>query len=322
MHEKVREISRIIKDSDRFLVASHENPDGDAIGSTVALGHVLAALGKRAVLLNASRLPERFAWLPAPGPVLDAVPDGEFEWCFVLDSGSLSRLGPRLSAGLAGARVANIDHHLGNALFGAANWVDPRMSSVGFMVAQLARELQVPLSGPLAEAVYLAMTTDTGFFTFGNTTPEDLELAAVLLRQGLDTSAVNAKIQNQWTIERMRLWAEAMSRVELLQGGAVALVCVTGEMLERTKTSADDCENLVNFVRRLKSVRVAAILREDGPSLFKFSLRSQGADNVQAVAATLDGGGHRNAAGGSIPAGLKAARERLLAAIGESFGLV
>ena len=322
MREEIRELTRIIRDSDGFLVASHENPDGDAIGSTVALGWVLAGLGKRVVLCNAAGMPERFAWLAAPGPVLAAVPQGEFSWGFVLDSGSLARVGERLAPSLAWLPLVNIDHHLGNRLFGALNWVDQAYSSVGAMIADLARELGIPLSGPLGEAVYLAVTTDTGFFTFGNTTPQDLELAAELLRQGLSPGEVNAKTQNQWTVERMRLWAEAMGRIELPAHGTVALVCVTREMLERTNTGPDDCENLVNFLRRLRCVRVAAILREDGPELVKFSLRSQGADNVQAVAAAFGGGGHRNAAGGTIAAGLAPARERLLAALGETLGLV
>jgi phosphoesterase RecJ-like protein len=149
-----------------------------------------------------------------------------------------------------------------------------------------------------------------------------MELAARLIRLGLKPGAVNAKIRNQWTVNRFRLWGESFATTEMFFGGRVALAHVTREMMDRTGTDTADCEEIVNFLRRLRGTRAAAILREEPDGAYKFSLRSTGADNVQTVAALFGGGGHRNAAGGTIEASLDLARKQLVAALGEGLQLV
>ncbi|WP_272700631.1 DHH family phosphoesterase [Desulfovibrio sp. Fe33] len=321
MESPIRRISEIIKGHDEFLVASHYSPDGDAIGSICALGHLLASLGKRVGLYNPSGLPSRYAFVDAPTPIERELPDTLPAWTFVLDCGSRERMGEALTARSDETDFINIDHHLGNDEFGAANWVDATQPSVGNMIALLAEALDVPLTGPLAECVYLAVATDTGFFTYGNTTPESLELAAQMLRSGLDIALMNERITKQWSENRMKLWTEAMSAMELFRDKQICATVITKNMFERTGTTNADTENLINFLRRLKTVRVAAILREEGPDLYKFSLRSYGDDNVQQVAARFGGGGHKNAAGGSIQAPLAEARERLVQAVAEQLEL-
>jgi len=321
MENPIPQISEIIRDHDEFLVASHYSPDGDAIGSICALGHILRALGKKVRLYNPSGLPSRYAFAGTPGPVERELPDTLPAWTFVLDCGSRERMGEALEARLSETRFVNIDHHLGNDEFGAVNWVDASQPAVGGMIARLAEALGVPLTGPLAECVYLAVATDTGFFTYGNTTPESLELAARMLRDGLDIALMNERITKQWSENRMKLWTEAMGVMELFLDKQVCATVITKEMFDRTGTSNADTENLINFLRRLKTVRVAAILREEGPDFYKFSLRSFGDDNVQQVAATFGGGGHKNAAGGSIQAPLAEAKERIVRAVAEQLEL-
>ncbi|MBG0790919.1 MAG: bifunctional oligoribonuclease/PAP phosphatase NrnA [Desulfovibrionaceae bacterium] len=321
MASPLKRISAIIRENDGFLVASHANPDGDAVGSIAALGHILAALGKQFTLYNASGLPDRYAFAALPAPVTSELPGTLPPWTLVVDCGAADRMGDALTARLGETKAVNIDHHLGNSGFGAENWVDPSQPAVGAMIASLADELGVPVTGPLAENIYLAVATDTGFFTYGNTTPESLELAARMLRNGLDIARMNMLITKQWSEERMRLWTEAMGNVELHLDGRVATTAVTNDMFARTGTTSEDTENIINFVRRLKSVRVAAILREERPDQYKFSLRSYGDDNVQAIAARFGGGGHRNASGGSINAPLEKARAMLIEAIGQNLGI-
>jgi phosphoesterase RecJ-like protein len=321
MENPIPRISEIIRDHDEFLVASHYSPDGDAIGSICALGHILRALGKKVRLYNPSGLPSRYAFAGTPGTVERELPDALPAWTFVLDCGSRERMGEALEARLSETRFVNIDHHLGNDEFGEVNWVDATQPAVGGMIARLAEALGVPLTGPLAECVYLAVATDTGFFTYGNTTPESLELAARMLRDGLDIALMNERITKQWSENRMKLWTEAMGAMELFLDKQVCATVITKEMFERTGTSNADTENLINFLRRLKTVRVAAILREEGPDFYKFSLRSFGDDNVQQVAATFGGGGHKNAAGGSIQAPLAEAKAWLVRAVAEQLEL-
>lgn len=322
MQSPIIQIADLIRRTDSFLVASHANPDGDAIGSTAALGCILEHLGKDFNLYNRSGLPSQFDWLTLPGPLHKTLAGAESNWIFVLDCGSGHRVGDELFRVMGSRPVANVDHHLGNPMYGQLNWVDDRYPAVCAMIADLADELEVPMVGPLAEALYLGIVTDTGFFTFDNTTPAVMELAARLIRQGLNPGAVNAKIRNQWSVNRFRLWGESFATTELFYEGQVAVAFVTQGMMERTGTSAADCEEIVNFLRRLRGARAAAILREEPDGSYKFSLRSSGADNVQSVAALFGGGGHRNASGGTISADILSAKVRLIEALGESLGLV
>ena len=253
MENHIQRISEIIRDHDEFLVASHYSPDGDAIGSICALGHILAALGKKVRLHNPSGLPSRYAFIDTPAPVERELPETLPAWTFVLDCGNGERMGQALSDRSDETSFINIDHHLGNDEFGVVNWVDATQPAVGNMVAQLARELDVPLTGTLAQCVYLAVATDTGFFTYGNTTPETLELAANMLRDGLDIALMNERITKQWYENRMKLWTEAMGVMELFLDKQVCATVITKEMFERTGTGNADTENLINFLRRLKT---------------------------------------------------------------------
>lgn len=322
MPSPVTQIADLIRRSDHFLVASHANPDGDAMGSTLAMGYILAALGKGFCLYNPTGLPSQFDWLPLPGPMYTTLAGAEGNWILVLDCGTQQRVGPELTKILGSRPVANIDHHLGNPNFGQFNWVDESYAATTVMVAELAEELGVALTGPLAEAIYLGIVTDTGYFSFDNTNPQVMELGARLIKLGLQPGLVNAKIRNQWNVNRFRLWGESFATAEMFFGGKVAVAHVTRDMMERTATSPSDCEEIVNFLRRLRGTRAAAILREEPDGTYKFSLRSTGPDNVQAVAALFGGGGHRNASGGTIAEDLIPAKKRLVQALGESLGLV
>ncbi|GAB7024172.1 bifunctional oligoribonuclease/PAP phosphatase NrnA [Salidesulfovibrio brasiliensis] len=321
MQSPMKAIAEALRNGSSFLVAAHYNPDGDAIGSTAALGHVLTALGKEVTLFNHSGTNCRYDWVKLPSPIVSELPEKLPEWTIILDCGNDERMGETLRSRLDETRVINIDHHLGNPMFGELNWVDVSHPAVGTMIAALAEELDVPLDGPIAEAVYMATSTDTGFFTYGNTTPESLELAAKLLRNGLDLQTVNMNITKQWTENRLRLTNEVLGGVELFENGQVAVAPVTREMFERTGTVASDTEEIINFVRKLKSVRVAALLREEGDEQWKFSLRAYGEDNVQEVAASFDGGGHKNAAGGMVYGTLEEARKTLVERITTMLGL-
>lgn len=320
MDGAMKRISAALTGGGSFLVAAHAAPDGDAIGSTFALGHLLAALGKRVVLYNVSGMPEQYAWLNPPTALTDRLPDEQFDWLIALDSGSKSRLGEALADRFGTTGTINIDHHLDNPHYGQLNWVDTEFSSVGEMIALLATDLGVPLSGDLGEAVYAAIVTDTGYFSYGNTRPRTLEMAAEILRHGLDPAAFNAKLQNQWSLSRLKLWSMVFETAELHFCDRVGLIHITDAMFRATGTKSADTDGVVNYLRRVRSVRAAVCLREDGPELTKVSLRSSGDVNVQVIAAELGGGGHKNAAGCVVAAPLDKAREIVLAAAGHHLG--
>jgi bifunctional oligoribonuclease and PAP phosphatase NrnA len=314
-------IIRTIRENNGFLLSSHVSPDGDAVGSMAGLGWLLTSIGKEVAIYSPDPIPVQYSWLDLPVPVRNEVPDTSTRWTIVLDCGDRSRMGRELDKALVRERTILIDHHQNNPGIGQHDWIDPSRSSVGEMIAELAIAMEIPLQGSLAQAIYLAIVTDTGFFTFGNTTPRALEIVGEMYRHGLNPGMVNATIQNQWTINRLHLQGVILQSAQLFFNGQVGLASIPSSLYEETGTTKEDTEGLVNFLGRIRGVRVAALLRQNGDGNVRFSLRSVGTTDVQRIARLFQGGGHRNAAGGTIEGDLHTAREKLLAAIGESLGL-
>lgn len=310
-------IHEAINGSQRFLIASHVSPDGDAIGSMIALAHLLRSLDKECFLYNPSGLPERFGWLKSPVSIQSEAPTVPVDWTIILDCGDLERAGSELQSSLDPSRAINIDHHQGNPKFGKINWVESDRSSVGEMVGLLAQDFRISLAGPLGEALYLALVTDTGSFSYSNTSPETFRLAADILAGGLDLDRFNANLQRQWSLNKVHLHGKAMQQASLAAGGRVGVIRVDGSMLEETGATLEDSEGLVNYLRQVRGVLVSLSLREE-ESQIKFSLRSWGDVDVQAIALEFGGGGHVNAAGGSVASSLTDAEQRLVESISRS----
>lgn len=315
MARELEQIIQTLRKENNFFVASHLNPDGDAIGSLVGMGYILKALGKEFRLFCEGGMPERFLWLNSPAPIESQAPAHWNSWAIVLDCGEKNRLGETIGSALDPSRTVVIDHHVSNPGFGIINWVDPAKSSVGDMVAMIADAFEIPITGDLARALYLAIASDTGFFTYGNTRPETLEIVARMIRNGLNPGPLNAAIQNHWSMNRLHLQGFVLRHAKLLLDGRVGLLTVPADLLNKTKTTSVDCEGLVNLVGRVKGVRIAALLRDDKPGRVKFSLRSVGQTDVQVIAQKFGGGGHKNAAGGSLSTTLEEAETILVSAI-------
>ena len=297
-----------------FLLLAHTNPDGDAIGSLCGLAHTLAAWGKKGHILLPEGVPDRFSWIIPPWPVVSSLPADHEPCVVILDCADLDRVGKDLAAELQDRDLINIDHHTGNTKFGVLNWVDPGLSSVGEMIALAARRLKIPLQGALGEALYLAIMADTGSLSYSNTTPQTLDIVSEILGLGLDLNNFQAKSKRQGHLAQLHLHGLALQDVSLQAKGKVGIIRATREMMERTGAAQEDCDGLVDYVRTLRGVVVAVSLREVEQGI-KFSLRSWGEVNVQAVAADMGGGGHPNAAGGLINSDLPEAEERILKAI-------
>lgn len=303
----------------RFALVSHLNPDGDAIGSSAAMGFVLKALGKDFRIYNVTGLPEQFQWMELPCPVtsdLEEIQAFDPDWYVVMDCGDLNLTGPEMAAHLPPDKTMVIDHHQGDRAKGAIAWVDTTMAAAGEMVALVARELALPLTGPLGEALYLALVSDTGYFSYGNTRAVTMRIGAEILEGGLNPGDFRVKYLNQWSLGRIRLWSQVLDRASMHCGGRVAFMGITQDYLARTGTTMEETDGLVDFIRRIRGVEAAVVLKEEGPGTAKFSLRSDGDTDVQRVAASLGGGGHVNAAGGRIEAPFNQAKDILLAAIG------
>ncbi len=323
-----------IKAAKRILAVTHKNPDGDALGSLAALGHIALRLGIEARLFCASSIPDHLAWLPLPAPLAETT-TGLNGWrpdlIVVLDCADEKRAGPEMEAYINACRAAGspprngggacsgvellcIDHHVGNPLFADHNWVDPSFCATGAMVADLALELGIPLTGGLGEALYLALSSDTGSFTYSNTSPHALELAALIVKDGLSIASFTEKYENNWSLSRMHLWGALMSDVRLYCDGAVVLSVVTQDILDRFGAKRTDLENYASWLRRIQSVRVVILVRVSSTGS-KVSLRSMGDINVQEIAAMFGGGGHVAAAGIDMALPPHEAAERVLDAV-------
>ena len=300
----IEQMAAWLREHDDFLVVSHAHPDGDALGATLAAAHLLKALGKRAVMYNATGLPEAYDWLELPVPFVSGLAqlDGlgfKPAACLALDCGDLARTGDELAkAWQAGAfaTTASIDHHRDNPLFAEVNWVEVRASATAQLVGKLARFFDFELSGALGEAVYLGIATDTGNFQYDNTSAEILDMAADIVRRGLAVGEFNEHL-NQWTLPRLKAWVELMSLMNTAFDGRLVYVAAEQEFFDRHNLPGTDYSDFSSLLRRIKGTRIGLFIRATGPGKSKASLRSSGLVDVCKAAQALGGGGHRNAAG-------------------------
>jgi phosphoesterase RecJ-like protein len=301
----------------RVLITSHAAPDGDAIGSELGLAELAAALNVATVIVNHDPVPAALAFLPGleAVTVLPALPDGleqDFDLAVVLECPGLDRPG---FAGLERLPIVNIDHHLENDRYGEVNYVDEDAPAVGEMVLAMAEAAGVTVTATMATNLYTALVTDTGDFRYSNTTPRAFTAAERLVRAGARPHRIAEALWEHVPVRVVRLTADLLATLELLADGRVALVWADRAMLERTGAHPEDTENLINLPRSIDGVRVAVMLKAFKDGAVRVSLRSRDDTDVQAVARRFGGGGHRNAAGCTVPGSLETARAAVLAAV-------
>lgn len=302
-----REVLETLRQGSRFLLTSHLNPDGDAIGSELGMAKLLRGLGKGAVIWNRDATPTVFTRMPGADHIHvgseppTGFPD-RFDGILPLECPGLERCGLEEELLASGLPILNVDHHLGNGLYGAVNWVDPSAPAVGEMVFRIARALKVQVDEDIANCLYLALVTDTGGFRFSNATVAAFEAAAALVE-----AAARPELVSQWLYESrpeaaLRLLAEMLGSLELHAGGKVATARLTADMYRAAGANHGDAEGLIAYPRSVDGVEAVALVREidaedgAGPQT-KVSLRSRGEVNVEEIARRHGGGGHRNAAG-------------------------
>jgi len=282
----------------RFVVTSHARPDGDAIGSSLAMAFALRELGKdvRVVLRDPS--PPQFETCPGVDGIIvaDRV-DDPGDAVIVMECGDLSRPGV---AGLERGFVINIDHHVGNTMYGARNWFDVSAAACGEMVFDLIRALGVPLSLEIATHVYVAVLTDTGGFHYSNITPRTFEICRQCTEAGVNPAAIARAVYDSNKIGRLKLFRAVLNGMQLDATERIATLFVTTQMAADCGATYEDTEGLVNFPLSAKEVLSVVFFKENGPEDWRVSLRSKGEIDVNAVAKEFGGGGHKNASGCSV----------------------
>jgi phosphoesterase RecJ-like protein len=308
------DLLRRIRQGNRFLLTSHVNPDGDAIGSELGLARLLRRLGKGAVVWNRDETPAIYRPMPGSDRVHTGVepPAGfpeKFDSIVVLECPSPDRTG--LEQHLTALPVINIDHHLNNQHYGAVNWVDSAAPAVGEMVFRLAQALKVALEPEIASSLYLTLVTDTGGFRHSNSTPAAFEAAAALVREGAQPEQVGHWLYESQPVGVVRLLGEMLRTLQVHHGGRVATVRLDPEMFERAGAGAGDSEGLIDTPRSIAGVEAVAMIRRLDDGTHKVSLRSHGDVDVERIARHHGGGGHRNAAGYPLGSGAGGGIEEL-----------
>lgn len=299
-----------VRGGSRFVVASHQRPDGDAIGSAVAMALALAALGKTAEVVTDAPVPHFLQPFPAVDRirVTREVADAS-DGALIMECSTLARTGV---AGLDRSPVFNIDHHPGNTRYGAVNWIDESAAACGEMVFTLLEALGVALTPDIATHIYLALLTDTGSFHFSNITPRTFAIARRCVEAGADPRWIAHTHYNSSTLGRVTIFGAVLNAMRLDPSGRVALLTLTTEAAAAAGGSADDSEGLINFPLTVQDIQAVAFFKQTGADAWRISLRSKGAVDVGAVARAYGGGGHVNAAGCSASGDLARLHETFM----------
>ncbi|MGH9253680.1 MAG: DHH family phosphoesterase [Vicinamibacterales bacterium] len=279
----------------RFVIASHIRPDGDAIGSQLAMAYALRALGKQVRIVNRDPPPAPFLAFPGVAEIEVAEQvDDPGDAVIVMETGSLTRTGV---AGLDAGFVINIDHHVGNTMYGAVNWFDVTAAACGEMVFDLVRELGVPLTYEIAIHAYIAILTDTGSFHYSNISPRTFEICRQCVEAGVDPPSVARSIFDSNNLGRLKLFGAVLSRMDLDASGRVATMYVDRRLAADCGGTYEDTEGLINLPLTVRDIQAVVFFKEDGTDDWRVSMRSKGHIDVNAVARQFGGGGHKNASG-------------------------
>lgn len=321
--KEIERIAKAIKKFEKFLITSHINPEGDSLGSQLAMANLLGSLGKSFVIFNSDTVPAHYRFLPGVDLIRNKIEiaDEKFDAGIVLDCPNLKRTGKVKNIIKRTGCIINIDHHVSNEKFGDLNWVEKNRSSTGEMLYLLYKKLRSGITKEVALCLYISILTDTGSFNYGNTSSATHEIISELIGYGIRPYDVSRSVYENKTPAAIKLLGETLSGLKLAANGKIAYVSVSRSDFERTKTKPIDCENFVNFARSIKGVYVAVFFREDTKkkNVFHVSFRSKRKVDVNKIASSFGGGGHRSAAGCVIRGSFQSVKTKILKQVKNEF---
>lgn len=308
--EAIASFLKLLRERQSFLITSHSRPDGDAIGSSLGLMHLLDAMGKDVTVAFADPVPPTYGRLPGIERITPDLPTTLPDAAILLECDCIARSGFQA---IDARFTINIDHHLSGRAFADFNWIDPEAPAVGAMIYDVAIVAGLPITPAMATCLYTAVLTDTGGFTYNSTTAATFGLAQHLIESGADAHGVTRAVYFSTAPSKMRLLGLALNRMQI--DGSIAWSWVTESDLASTDATIEDCEGIVNFLIGMAGINAAVFLRELPSGDFRLSLRSKDDIDVAAVAKLFAGGGHRNASGGTVAGPFDAAIQNVTAAL-------
>ena len=294
-----------LKDMDNFLLASHVNPEGDAVGSVVAMDSFLRRLGKKTTIVCEDPFPERLSCLPHRNRwnIYQDVKKKKqrFDALLVADCPTLERVGKVKELLLPSTVIFNIDHHISNARFGRYNYVKPEAAACGEVIYEIIQKFKMPLTREEAVALYVSLSTDTGSFKYSNTSVNSHQIAAKLIQTGIDIERINEDLYATYSLNKISLYSRLLGKVETAFGGKVAWVSMSRRDLKDSGGTYEDTEGFIDFLKYIKEVKVAFFLSEMAKlNEVKVSFRSKEKYDVNQIATAFGGGGHKKASGCTI----------------------
>lgn len=317
------EIASVLKKHERFVLMSHVRPDGDAIGSQLALGHALEQLGKTVYYVNEDGTPENLEFLPysenvriPAGEVLDA------EVAIALDCATKPRLGDNSNIAASSAKIwINIDHHISNPRYGDLNYIDAGAPATGQILYEFLVDQGFPISDVTRDNIYVAVSTDTGSFQYGSTTAATYEMAADMVKRGLNVGQINRLTYDSHPYRRVELMRELLNTLELSCDKRVAHWTQFWEVRNKLELKPEDNEGLIDIIRAIKGVEVAVLFEELEGGAVRVSMRSKSAGvDVCNIASVFGGGGHSKAAGIRMDGPIGEAKKLVLAEVERVLG--
>ncbi len=312
----MQEILKFVREHEEFAITSHARPDGDSLGSELALAAALKQLGKQVEIVNADPHPQAYSALPGIDHIRrDRRLRGKYDGVFVLETNELARTG---LTGLDQHFIINIDHHRNTLPFGNLNCVDPKAAAVGEIIFELIRQLDVTITPDIATNLYVAILTDTGSFQFSNTTAHTFRVAEQLVIAGAKPAEIAQSVYMSHPKSKLRLLGRVLETLEIHPSEKIAWVLLTQEMLRETGANPTETEGLVNYPLSLDGVLAVAFFREEGRNRYRVSLRSKDNFDVASAAEYFGGGGHTNAAGLWIDGTFEEVREKVIAQVAQA----
>lgn len=310
---KMIEAIELIKESKTILIASHVNPDGDNIGSSLALTLALKKINKNVLILKSDSVPNSFSFLPG----IDLIREydsklKDIDLFIVLDCGDEDRLGENKPLLETAKKIINIDHHISNTNFGDINIVDHEASATGELIYYFIKQMNIDFDKEIATNLYTAISSDTGSFKYESVTGDTHRIIADLLDYKIDKNNININLYESMSFTQMKLFVKSLASLEILNNSQIAVVKVTQEILKETGASLEDAEGIISFIRKISTVEAACVLKELESENIKISLRTKKYLDASKICENFNGGGHKRAAGCTIYKNIEEAKKLII----------
>lgn len=320
---ELEKVLDLIRESKKILITSHQNPDGDALGSMLGLGLGLEKIGKNVKLYSKDGVPEILEFLPHSDKIVSSINEieGPFDIAFAVDCTGTNRAGKEFEEYARSdncKKVVIIDHHETSDSSADLHLLDQTASSTGMMIYTVLKALDIEMDEPISQNIYTTIVSDTGSFSYSNTNSDTLKVAAELVQGGADPSQISQALYENEPLRKIELLKLVIPTLDITENKNIASIFVDKDMFQKTGTTREDTEGMVNIPRSIKGVEVAILFRQEGDSEWKMSLRSKGNLNVAKIAESFGGGGHARAAGCSVQGNILDVKNKVISTIEEA----